>query len=266
MISADASDSTANSCGIAVMAKASAPGRTKTRLVPPLTSQEAADFNTAFLQDISANILTAAQTRPIQPYIAYGPPGPESVAFFRDTVPPDIRLVEVWGPDFGSCLYGAIDRLLAFGHASAVVLNSDSPTLPASLLVETAELLAQPGDRAVLGPSTDGGYYLLGLKSRHRRLFQDIVWSTDQVAEQTLARAVEIGLAIHLLSTWYDVDDAQSLGVLYGELFEDRPFARGHDRHGAASSARLMRTLLARSDLAARLDIVPRPAIAVAAG
>jgi uncharacterized protein len=266
MICADASGSIAKSCGIAVMAKASAPGCTNTRLVPPLTNQEAAAFNTAFLRDMSANILAAAQSRPIQPYMAYGPPGPESVAFFRNALPPDVRLVEAWYPDFGNCLYGAIDRLLEFGHASAVVLNSDSPTLPTSLLVETAEVLSQPGDRAVLGPSTDGGYYFLGLKSRHRRLFEDIVWSTDQVAEQTLARAAEIGLRVHLLPAWYDIDDAQSLSVLYGELFEDRPFARGLDRHRAEFTTRLMGTLLARGDLAARLDIVTRPAPAVAAG
>jgi uncharacterized protein len=266
MICADAPGSPARSCGIAVMAKASAPGRTKTRLVPPLTYQEAAAFNTAFLQDISANILAAAQSRPIQPYMAYGPSGPDAVAFFRDTLPPDVRLVESCWPDFGSCLYGAIDRLLACGHGSAVVLNSDSPTLPTSLLTETAEVLAQPGDRAVFGPSTDGGYYLLGLKSRHRRLFEDIAWSTDQVADQTLARAAEIELSVHLLPEWYDVDDARSLSVLYRELFEDRPFARGRCRYRAESSARLMRTLLARSDLAARLDIVPRSAIAVATG
>jgi len=254
------------SCGIAVMAKASAPGRTKTRLVPPLTSEEAAAFNTAFLQDISANILAAAKVRPIRPYMAYGPPGPESVAFFRDALPHEVGLLEAWCPDFGDCLYGAIDQLLALGHASAVVLNSDSPTLPTPLLVETAEVLSRPGDRAVLGPSTDGGYYLLGLKARHRRLFEDITWSTDRVAEQTLARAAEIGLTVHLLPAWYDVDDAQSLSVLYGELFEERPFSRGHDRHRAPSSARLMRALLARSDLAARLDLVRRPAIAAAAG
>ena len=173
MNSAEASVSTTKSCGIAVMAKASAPGRTKTRLVPPLTGREAAAFNTAFLQDISANILAAGKVRHIQPYMAYGPPGPEFVAFFRDTLPGEVGLLEAWWPDFGDCLYGAIDQLLTLGHASAVVLNSDSPTLPTSLLVETAEVLSHPGDRAVLGPSTDGGYYLLGLKARHRRLFED---------------------------------------------------------------------------------------------
>ena len=181
-------------------------------------------------------MLAAGKVRHIQPYMAYGPPGPDSVAFFRDALPDEVRLLEAWWPDFGDCLYGAIDQLLTLGHASAVVLNSDSPTLPTSLLVETAEVLSHPGDRAVLGPSTDGGYYLLGLKARHRRLFEDITWSTDQVAEQTLARAAEIGLSVHLLPAWYDVDDAQSLSVLYGELFEDRPFSRRHERHRAASS------------------------------
>src|SRR4051794_6628758 len=65
------------SCGVAVMEKAPARGRTKPRFVPPLTGQEAAAFNTAFLQDISANILAARKVRRIQPYMAYGPPGPD---------------------------------------------------------------------------------------------------------------------------------------------------------------------------------------------
>ena len=100
------------------------------------------------------------------------------------------------------------------------MLNADSPTLPTELLVLTAELLAAPGDRAVLGPSDDGGYYLLGLKRRHERMFQDIDWSTERVAAQTLARAGELGLPIHVLPTWYDVDDAATLRRLHGELFD----------------------------------------------
>ena len=79
-------------------------------------------------------------------------------------------------------------------------------------------MLAQPGDRAVLGPSIDGGYYLLGVKQPHRRLFEDIAWSTEQVARQTLERAAEIGLRVHVLPPWYDVDDASSLDTLQAEL------------------------------------------------
>ena len=251
-----------SSCGIAVMAKASAPGRTKTRLVPPLTKEEAASFNTAFLQDVNANILEAGRQRDIHGYMAYGPPGSGSVDFFRDEISASVRLIEAWSADFGDCLYGAIGQLLALGHASAVVLNSDSPTLPTSLLLEAAELLSRPGDRIVLGPSTDGGYYLLGAKARHRRLFQDVSWSTEHVARQSRERAAEVGLPVHLLPAWYDVDDADSLRMLYSELFEGWSFATGLRRYRAASSERLMRSMLARSDLSERLDI---PSILVAA-
>ena len=210
------------SCGIAFMAKASAPGRAKTRLVPPLTFEQAADLNTAFLRDVAENLVLAdeqaraAQSPAIVGYAAYGPPG--STDFFRRTLPASIGLIEAWLPNFGDCLFHTIGEILARGHQSAVVLNSDSPTLPTALLVETAEVLARPGDRAVLGPSTDGGYYLLGLKYAHARMFEDITWSTERVAEQTLARAREIGLEVYQLPAWYDVDDVDALKRLDVEL------------------------------------------------
>src|SRR5215469_4726383 len=196
-------------CGIAVMAKASQAGKAKTRLSPPLTLEEAAAFNTAFLKDIADNLIAAASRASIAGSMAYGPPGSE--AFFRAHLPASIALREVWHPDLGICLIETLKGLFAAGHKAACVLNSDSPTLPPSLLVEMAEALAQPGDRAVLGPSADGGYYLLGLKTMHVRLFEDIAWSTEIVAEQTLERAAEIGLPVHVLPVWYDVDDCQTI-------------------------------------------------------
>jgi uncharacterized protein len=209
-----------SSCGIAIMAKASAPGRTKTRLVPPLTFDEAAALNTAFLQDIAANLILAGRHAAIAGYAAYAPRGSED--FFNGILPPGIGLIDACLPNFGDCLLQTIDQLFGRGHQSAVVLNSDSPTLPTALLVETAEVLARPGERAVLGPSTDGGYYLLGLKTAHRRLFEDIAWSTERVAEQTLDRAREIKLNVHLLPAWYDVDDREGLRRLHGELQRSR--------------------------------------------
>ena len=203
-------------CGIAIMAKASAPGRTKTRLVPPLTYEQAAALNTAFLQDVTSNMLLAGEHTGICGYAAYGPPGSED--FFAQILPPAIGLIGAWLPNFGDCLLHTIRQILGRGHGSAVVLNADSPNLPTALLVETAEILARPGDRAVLGPSTDGGYYLLGLKFAHQRLFEDIAWSTACVAEQTLARAKEIGLDIEVLPAWYDVDDIEDLRQLSGEV------------------------------------------------
>jgi rSAM/selenodomain-associated transferase 1 len=244
-------------CGIAVMAKASYPGRTKTRLVPPLTAIEAASFNTAFLKDIAANLRLAGGKAPIRGSMAYGPPGSE--AFFSDMLPPDIGLFECWQPNFGDCLLKAIETLLAAGNASAVVLNSDSPTLPTALLIETAEVLARDGDRAVLGPSTDGGYYLLGLKRPHRRLFEDIDWSTERVSAQTLERAQEIGLEVHRLPAWYDVDDAQTLRQLHGELFAARSLDPALAPYGASHTAALMRKLQEGTDLAVRLGLPRKP-------
>ena len=174
-------------CGIAVMAKASAAGQTKTRLVPPLTYLEAAAFNTAFLQDTAQNILSAASSASIAGYMAYGPRGGE--AFFRANIPLQFGIFEASFPNFGDCLYFAVCELLNRSHSSAIVLNSDSPTLPTALLREAADVLARPGADVVLGPAADGGYYLLGVKQPYRRLFQEIAWSTNQVVEQTLERA-----------------------------------------------------------------------------
>jgi rSAM/selenodomain-associated transferase 1 len=238
------------------MAKASTSGKAKTRLSPPLTPDEAAEFNTAFLRDIANNLLAAASRASIRGMMAFGPPGSED--FFTATMPRDIDLFECWLPHFGDCLLYAISAVLSRGSAAAVVLNADSPTLPAAYLVETAEVLARPGDRAALGPSSDGGYYLLGLKKPHRRLFEDIAWSTEYVAEQTIDRAREIGLPVHLLPTWYDIDDRQSLSILHDELFAGRPFEPSVQASPAHHTRALMQRLLAEADLAGRLGLVAR--------
>jgi uncharacterized protein len=240
-------------CGIAVMAKASIAGRTKTRLVPPLTFAEAAQCNTAFLRDIADNILAASTEASIAGYIAYSPA--HARPFFQENLPREIGLIEACYPTLGECLDDTIAQLLERGHRSAVVLNSDSPTLPTSFLVETAQVLARPGDRAVFGPALDGGYYLLGLKAKHHRLFEDIAWSTERVAQQTLERAAELKLLVHILPAWYDVDDVAGLEMLRAELLEGRSFAPdlcpAQPRHTRA----LIQSLVETSDLKDRLSL-----------
>lgn len=226
------------------MAKASKPGRTKTRLSGVLGSGNAARLNTAFLHDIAENLVVACNTASIAGYLAFGPPGEESFFDFR---PPGIGLFEAWQPGFGETLKATIGRLLEFGHTAACVLNADSPTLPASILVEAANVLSQPGDRVVLGPSNDGGYYLLGMKRMHARLFEDITWSTEHVTRETLERARELGLTVHLLPEWYDVDDPSSLALLRAELFEGKPFGRPGLR---PATARYTRALVTEIDAA----------------
>jgi uncharacterized protein len=249
-------------CAIAVMAKASIPGRAKTRLVPPLTPEEAANLNTTFLRDIADSLTGASAFADIAPVIAYAPAG--SAGFFREILPTRIGLLETSAPSFGACLFHAAASLLEAGHESVCLINSDSPTLPTAYLVAAATMLAAPEDRIVLGPSTDGGYYLIGLKRPHRRLFEDIDWSTERVTAQTLARAQEIGLSVHQLPTWYDVDDLAALRVLTGELFEDRRFrVWGSKPTPATWTRRELARLLADTDLAARLA-VPVPTSLVA--
>jgi hypothetical protein len=130
--------------------------------------------------------------------------------------------------------------------------------LPTALLVQTAHALALPGDRAVLGPCADGGYYLLGVKRAHARLFDDITWSTEVVYEQTLQRLAELQLETVLLEAWYDVDEAAALHTLAGETLGGEPYRRGGPAAFAAphASAALVQ-LLSSGDGAQRLARQP---------
>jgi len=247
-------------CAIAVMAKASIPGRTKTRLIPPLTPEQAADLNTAFLRDVADNLLAAAALASIAPWMAYAPAG--SQEFYSRTLPDGVSLLETVAPDFGVCLYRAAASLLAAGHESVCLLNSDSPTLPTGYLVAAATALAAPGDRVVVGPAIDGGYYLIGIKQPHQRLFQDMDWSTEQVFHQTLMRAHELRLPVVVLPSWYDVDCEGALRVLIGELVDGRPFRTvGSKPTSAAFTRRYLLRLLETTSLAVGLEQAPRSSL-----
>ena len=210
-------------CAVGVMAKAPQAGRSKTRLCPPLTPEQAAAMSAAFLRDTTENMAAATRNAPITAYAAYAPVGTETL--LRACLAEGTELLLADGGDieapgvagFGRCLLHAIQGMLAAGHTAACVLSADSPTIPTAVLVQAATLLLEPGDRAVLGPADDGGYYFLGLKTAHAAMFRDIDWSTETVADATRARAREIGLDLIELESWYDVDDAASLGVLLRE-------------------------------------------------
>lgn len=217
---------------LAVMAKAPRSGEVKTRLVPPLTDEEAAVLSACFLKDITGNFLAVAERVPVDGYVAYSPPGSEPL--FRNLVLPEIRLLPPRRIGLGDSLFHAAEDLLGIGYGGACLVNADSPTLPTSILIEAVDGLRQPGDRVVLGPAADGGYYLIGLKRAHRRLFEGIAWSTERVFGQTVERAQSIGLEVVTLPCWYDVDDAQSLAWLSGEIFAGR-WPPGCAREGYAA-------------------------------
>jgi len=205
-----------DSCALAVMTKAPRAGEVKTRLVPPLTHDEAAQLNSSFLRDITAAISATATDRTVRGVAVYTPPGAE--AAYENILPEEFFLIAQRGHKFGDRLTFAAEDLFTVGFASVCLINSDSPTVPAENFAQAIELLHFPGDRIVLGPSDDGGYYLIGLKKLHRKIFERIDWSTERVLDQTLQRATEIGAEVKLLPAGYDVDDRATLERLCGEL------------------------------------------------
>ena len=207
-------------CALGVMIKAPRPGASKTRLVPPLTHEEAAALSVCFLRDTAANIAAACESGAgaAAGVAVYTPIGAESA--FDELLPAHFSLLAQRGDGFGERLFNAADDLLRTGHDSLCLIDSDSPTLPTGALAAAVTELARPGDRVVLGPADDGGYYLIGVKQAHRNLFERIDWSTGRVLAQTVERARELGLAVALLPAWYDVDDAPTLARLCEELFD----------------------------------------------
>ena len=204
------------SAAIGIMCKAPQPGRTKTRLAAEIGATAAAQLSACFLRDVAAAIQDVPQRLGRKGYGVYAPAGGEPE--LRRLFPSSFGLLLQADAEFGNVLHGATRDLLAMGHDCVVLVNGDSPTLPPGLLVETVETLRRIGDRMVLGPASDGGYYLIGLKHPHHRLFEEIDWGTDAVAAQTLERAKEIGLESVVLSEWYDVDDGETLRWLREEL------------------------------------------------
>ena len=204
-------------CALGLMAKAPIAGEVKTRLVPPLTALEAAALNICFLRDMAANIQNVSETEAAAGLVVYTPAGAE--AAFDGVLPKGFELLVQRGNSLGERLCNATDDLLKRGYGAVCLINSDSPNLPKSILIQAMESLATEGDRVVLGAAEDGGYYLIGLKHAHRNLFNEIAWSTSDVLARTKQRAAEINLAVELLPTWYDVDDAETLDRLCLEMF-----------------------------------------------
>jgi rSAM/selenodomain-associated transferase 1 len=221
-------------CALAIMTKAPRAGTVKTRLQPPLMPSEAAELNICFLRDIAAAITAAEHAKGVG---VFTPAGSEKA--YADILPPDFDLIPQRGEGFGERLINAADDLLHVGFESCCLINSDSPTATPDAFREAVTHLQGADDRIVLGPSDDGGYYLIGMKKLYRRLFQEIAWSTERVFAQTVERANEIGVEVHVLPSCFDVDDHAALQRLCGELLgENLPAAPATKRFLADAISR----------------------------
>ncbi|HVI89802.1 MAG TPA: TIGR04282 family arsenosugar biosynthesis glycosyltransferase [Dongiaceae bacterium] len=205
---------------VAIMCKTPRPGLSKTRLSPPLRPEECAEISGCFIRDLAGTISHLTIEGQSKGYAVYTPVG--SARDLTRFLPSSFGMVPQCEGDFGARLYKGIVDLLVIGHAGAILVNSDSPTLPRSILRTAIQALLD-GDQVVLSPAFDGGYTLIGLSRPHRHLFDDIPWSTEAVFRLTLQRAQEINLPVTVIDGWYDVDDAASYAMLEAEMNGRRP-------------------------------------------
>jgi len=197
-----------------VVAKEPVPGRTKTRLCPPFNPETAAAFYRCLLLDTLA-LMQRLEEADLS--VAFAPP--DARAYFGGIVANGFRLVPQLGADLGERLANALAHHFDLGYRRVAIMNSDGPTLPLAYLEEAFSAL--DGADVTLGPGHDGGYYLIGMERLHPELFQGIAWSTEQVIPQTLAVARRLGLAVHCLPGWYDVDVGEDLPRLRRDLQRD---------------------------------------------
>lgn len=195
-----------STCGV-LFAKNPQPGKVKTRLQTHCSSAEAAELYRAFVLDCAT---TLAESRSERKVVAYAPDGAggamqellAEIDRFEMIAQPDL--------DLGGRMKQVAQWSFASGATRTVIVGSDSPSLPASYIDQALDILEERD--VVLGPSTDGGYYLVGLRAGETEIFTGVEWSTGRVLEQTLDRLGAQSLG--LLPPWYDVDTPPEAGFL----------------------------------------------------
>lgn len=219
---------------VAIICKTPTAGQSKTRLSPPLRPDECAAISSCFIRDLSVTIQSLADDGEVVGCAVYTPIGSETA--LRQFLPKAFHLIPQGEGDLGARLLKGTADLLDAGYAGAILVNSDSPTLPKAILRQAVDAVRQD-DNVVLSPALDGGYTLVGLSRPHARLFEDISWSTSEVYRLTLQRAREIELPVVRVPGWYDVDDAASFGMLEDEFNGIPPSFASSDLIGANALA-----------------------------
>lgn len=202
---------------VVVMAKAPRAGHVKTRLVPPLTYSQAAALAGCFVRDTVLNVRQTVDSL----MIAYAPANARQD--LELILPSNLLWFEQRGDDLGERLDSVVNHLSILGYGPFIILGADSPTLPATFIDQALEVLASGQADISLGPTTDGGYYLVGMNSTIDGLFRNIDWSTPFAYEQTVANVTALNLRLHTLPRWYDVDTPADLYCLREQMLTDDP-------------------------------------------
>ena len=199
-----------------VFVKNPVPNQVKTRLIPTLSPEQAATLYTAFLTDWCQ---TLAELPDVDLVIAYTPP--EAHSDLQALIGDDAIYTPQIGAGLGERLTSATKWAAEQGYAKILIVGSDSPTLPISYISQALGLL--DSRNIVIGPSTDGGYYLIGfsvetLATTVPHVFEEIAWSTVEVFQQTVARIQSAKATLGLLPPWYDIDTAEDLAFLHAHI------------------------------------------------
>ena len=199
---------------LVIFAKVPELGRVKTRLASAIGDAAARDLAEAFVTDTLA---TAASLEAVRIVVAYSPS--TGTEWFRERAP-GAALIPQPDLDFGARMSAAMHATFELGVDRCVMIGMDTPQLEPATIRRAFEALGEVD--VCLGPSADGGYYLIGLRGAAPRLFEEIAWSTSTVLTETRARAAKCGMSVTELGREVDVDEAADLEALRVALV-DRP-------------------------------------------
>ena len=194
-----------------IFAKSPIPGEVKTRLIPYITPTEAAELYKAFIADIICN---THKLKCEQVAIAYTPSNAE--ATFHSICGQSVDYLPQKGDNLGERMKNAFKHSFDKGSTRTVIIGTDSPTLPLSYIRDAFDALKEVP--ITIGPTFDGGYYLIGLSEQNDAIFDGVDWSTSKVFGQTLTRIQAINKQLYVLPPWYDVDTPDNLGFLRSHI------------------------------------------------
>jgi len=199
-----------NKNALVVFARDPVVGQVKTRLNPFLDLQTTCDLYTCFLSD-SLDKICAVKSADCFVGIY-----PSSISGYFERLDPSlsINIFVQEGKDLGDRMKNAFSARFADGYEDVVIIGADSPSLP---LAYIEQAFASKKD-VVLGPSMDGGYYLIGMRKKITNLFDGIAWGSDRVLKDTYCKLESSDVSLELLPVWYDVDRSDDLIFLKTHL------------------------------------------------
>jgi rSAM/selenodomain-associated transferase 1 len=197
---------------LVILTKAPERGQSKTRLVPPLSFEEAAELACALLLDQLQNL---ARFNAAQLFIAFTPPS--AASFFEALLPREGSRFYQQGDSLGDRMRHAFDVLFSKGFSRVLLIGGDLPAVPLEALADAIAAL-ENNSEIVLGPSLDGGYYLVGMSRLIPEIFEEILWSQPDVLTLTTAKLVALKRKYKLISPWYDIDTIDDLRHLNSDI------------------------------------------------